>query len=305
MAPIVSALKQAEGLPTADVKPITPAPSAVVGARSNQPNDTPVQQQLQAQQIMQDIQSRQSQPVQQTEAERALAAKDKAIADLKAEKENLQLSNQSSLEKIEQLLTQLTTPKAPDQPVIPDLPGLPDDINDRPADEQLKAVMGAYTDLKNRLGQELSNRDKQIIATFTPLVKEVQVMAAEKDKRQVLDAHPNFDYDKYLPEINQMRAELAGATALEAARLVALKHDDQAALSRSEPQVPVTEASIPSMQTASGMQPGVQDPRSDDSAQIVGQLRDAIGQANFRGNTAASSQLMEQLLKVKLIGKGR
>ena len=288
------ALKKAEGLPTSDVN-IGTAPS--VAQSVNQPNQTVVQQNANVATILQDAQAKASAAAapQESEMDRILAMKDKAIEDLKSQNSQLNLAQKSQLDKIEGFLTKGA--EKPQEPAPIDLPGLPENVDDLPAELQLKAMQDTIAAMKTATTTELKTRDENLRKMLGPLANEVNQMRQIKDRNQVMDQFPNFDYDANINDINALRTEVPAMTAIEAASVVGSRVDVNMLLP-SEAAVPEVMGSRPSMEAASGTR-GSSAPQ-EDKVDIADQLKGMIVSSHQSGNTAQAAKLTEALLKQKL-----
>jgi len=297
IANVIAAAKQAEGLPTQGVNSEMDSPPT---SDAIQPGMSQQDQLSSVSKILQDIQSRSAPPQDSGESEimRALAAKDKAIADLKAQNEHLNASQMSLNEKIEGILASTTS--KPQEPAPINIPGLPSNINTMSADEQLAIMRETLVSTQAEVAKQLKERDEQFKKLFGPLASEVGQMKEIKDRNQVLQKYPKFDYEANKKNIDKLRAELPGITALEAATIIGAQTDPRVLLS-DEPEAPPVMSTRPSMSAASLQSRNVQ--TGPDDGEILNTLRHNIRYAQAQGNTTQANSLIEAALKKKLMGK--
>lgn len=291
---VVSALKASEGLPTAGVNSDgdSPLPSNAGRMTVQQQNDSVAQ-------ILRDAQTKVAQAGQSDASglDRALEAKDKAIADLREQNEQLHQANLTKLESIEKVLQQATA-KPIAEPQI-NIPGLSDNIDSLSADEQLKNIKDAFSQLRDGFVNELKTRDQNLKGLLGPLMNEVNQMKQIKDRNMVVEQFPNFDYQKYEGDLMKLRAEVPAMTALEAASIVAAKNDPKMLLPR-EPSAPVVMQPRPSMDTASGSRMNSQSSQQENPEEMMGLLKSAIVKSHNTGNSTQANRLIEELLKRKV-----
>lgn len=292
---VVGALKRSMGLP-ADVK--QGDASSAPHAQPNAPRATPQEQLQNAQATIQAAQEAtagagaQEQDAGDANKDAALAAKEAQIAELTS-------ALQSQTEKIGDLISKWQVKDAPEPPKEPELPALPENFAELPAAEQLSALVDTFKSVREDMGKRLIARDNDLKALLGPLVKEVRETAAEKDKRQILEQYPKFEYQKYAPEIDTLRRQVFGLSALEAAQLIALKHDANM-LTKPSAQAPVVEASRPSMRAAadtSGGRNRAAEP--EDNSAAIRSLQAGILKAQQSGGSVEANKLIEQLLRIK------
>ena len=292
---VSAALKQAHGLPT---QAVNTEGSSAAPSNLGEPNATPVQQNKNVAQILQSVGN--EAPTQPSEVERILAAKDKALEASSAQIEQLNNAQQEMYKKLEEFMgSQAQTPANAPEPQI-NLPGLPDNIDDLPAEDQLKTALETVNQLKSSLAEELKNRDQNLKNMLGPLAFQVNEMRQMKDKTQVVEQYPAFEYDKYKPDMDKLRAEVPQITALEAAQIIAAKNDPKMLLP-VEADAPVTMPTRPSMEAASGTRgPTTTAEANNKEGEINSQLMDAIVGSHRAGNTSQAHQLTDALLKRKV-----
>jgi len=294
----VAGLKGSLGLPTQDVNTVA-APSTATGQAPAPQNTTPVQQAQNAQQILASISQPQTEAVAQTEAQRIMAAKDKALEDTKAQIEQLTLSQQSQTEKIGELLEQLK-PKQTQQGRIPapTLPGLPEGFDDLPANEQVATLKESFNNLQSEVANVITKDREGVLNVLGPMGGQLRKYQDQNDKVAVETKYPNFGWDAHKADIDKIRAELPGIQALEAAELIGHRVDPNL-LTIPEPSAPVSMGTIPSQQSATGAQQTTAD-QSSNLADTIKQLQNAIVTERYAGRNASANQLTDALLKAKL-----
>jgi len=290
---VVASLKQSAGLPTQGVNQGGDSPVPSNARQSVAQQNENVATILKA---ANDKMAAQANEGGQSELEKALEAKDKAISDLRAQNEQLNQANLAKLDGIEALLRQSTEQPKGEDPI--NIPGLSDEIDNLPADLQIAKLKEAVSNIRDSVVSELRSRDENIKRVFGPLASEVSQLKQIKDRNMVTERFPHFDYPKYEGEIAQLRAELPAMSALEAASVVAAKHDPKMLLS-DEPTAPVVMEQRPSMDAASGHRTGNSQPQESEE-DISALLKDAIVKSRNSGNTSQANRLLEELLKRKV-----
>ena len=270
---------------------IPDASSARVITDPTLPPETPAQQNANAAAVLSQINAPAA-PVQ----EAGSAQKDKAIADQQERIQNLQNAVNSQTEKLTQFMDALSSAKEnKTQPEV-NLPSIPADIQERPAEEQVSILTNAYNELQSTVKDTFKQEREQLKAFLGPFAYEVQQMSKIKDKNLVAEAFPNYDWDANLEAYEAKRRVMPGLSAIEAARLVA----DPAQLVEAEPAVPSSEATLPSIEAASGRVPSSQ-PQVDAGA-LIQRYNTAITDAHRRGNSVQAKQLIDGSLKQRLFG---
>lgn len=284
---VVAALKEKMGLPHGEVKPAAASsPAANAGASSR---STPSAQVAEAKDQIASVMSQQ--PADDG-TKTVLEAKDQAINTLTERLSNMEASNSSLTEKLSQLLesmSQKPTPAA--QPKV-ELPGLPSDLGERAPDEQLVLLGKAYGDLKASLEGTLQQRDQQLKQLLGPFAMELKEVSEMKDRQKVSRKYPKFDYEAHKTEMDALRNQLRGLTAVEAAELVAAR-TDPSILSVSDP-VPHSDAYVPPPQAAASAN------QKEDTSRLQKELSGLIVDSHMKGRSAQANTLLDQLLGLKL-----
>lgn len=295
----VAGLKGKLGLPHQGVNPPAGATPTPASQTPNMPAASPADQIARAQAILSGISDAPTVPTEDATAA-ALAAKDKAIADMQTRLENIQAASNAQTEQMAALLEKLSPPKTAPKIPVPDLPGLPDGYEDLPADEQVKTVVNAFNSLRDSLSTTLTQDREGLFRALGPLGKQVREMQEFRDKQMVEERYPNFDWDAHKPDVDKIRAELPEATALEAAVLVAHR-TDPSLLTIPDARAPVTMDTRPS---APPTQVGTSSQDNIDALQSrVSELRNASVSERLAGRSGAANKLFDEMLKAKLSRK--
>ncbi len=292
-------LKGQAGLPHGDVNQQAAAPSPAAPA-SRQPvqNISVSQQNENAAKLIANLgenQGTQTDPMQE-----ALRIKDQAIQDAAERVSAMEAAMQSQTEKLAAVLDRYVQPKAQNTPTEEPLPSLPADLNVLPADQVIQKVQEYAKNLGEAVDRKLKKRDELLNVAIPPLVKEVRQMKEAKERNDLLTRFPKFDWNKRLPEMQKLMAQLPGMTYSEAAKVVA----DPSELQAVEDRTPMTEPSMPSSRTAASARPGShqQASQSEENSRdnLKNQLRGLIVDSHARGLTSQARELSAQLLKMKL-----
>jgi len=293
MSGAVQSLKGHLGL-KADVN-IPLSSSAAVSAKPMRPSDSPAAQEAAAKEIVANLQ----QPEQtHTTVEDQLALKDRALEDARLRTEGLQANVTSLTEKMQQFMDALAAPQATPQGKPPEmeLPKIPEDISERPADEQLRIITNAYTELQGKVKAEFNGRDENLKKFLGPLAHEVFEMRKLKDRQAVSEQFPKFNWKKHQEAFEKKLFTMPGLSAMEAARLVA----DPSELSQPEPEADMSDRTLPSVAASSGRSVQVLAEPQAEEGDYSRRLTSAIRDAQMRGNSRTASDLFKQLLKHKL-----
>jgi chromosome segregation ATPase len=266
--------------------------------------NNPAQQLAEAQAILANLKQPAEQP-QEDEKARALKAKDDAIADLRSQNEQLQAAQQSLTAEMQKLVGELQRQNAPAPVAAPELPGLPENINDLPADEQLRVTVDAFQKLRAELDNRLHQNSDQLRQFLSPLGGQMKKMSEWQEEKQITETYPNFPYGEQKKEMDALRAEFKGMmTGIEAAQQIAAKTGNLDWLQQPEPSAPVVEASRPSVEAVSGPAPTIQNPQSEQWAQGISQLNEVARQAHLQGRGNLANSIVDEVLRQKLFKKG-
>lgn len=291
-------LKGQLGLPHGDVNQPAAASSTAPSAITTPRQPTQAEQIAEAQSQVAQVQA--AQPA-QTPDQSALEAKDQAISTLTERTQQLEAAMNSQTQKVSELLEKLSAgqQQANDNSQQQlQLPSLPDNINDLSVEEQMHALQNTLKETQDALTSTISERDNQLRQLLGPMGHELGKVVASNDKASVLDKYPNFRYEEYKEDVQRLRAQMPGMTAIEAAELVAVRKDRD--MLNVNDDVPHTEAVIPSAQAASG-RPGVSSQPTDDARESQEkQLKGLIIDAQFQGQTTQANNLIDHLLRSKL-----
>lgn len=296
----VGSLRAGLGLPTNDVNTAqgsSPAQSTQQSPASDRQSVSPASQSREAAEIIrQATEPRQPEP---PSDDRGTQAKDEAITDLRARLEHSQKSQEELNAKLTQLM-EATMPKKqePQEDPLPEMPEMPEGIT---ADEALKLLYEHQKRYQESVNSRIQKRDEALKGLLGPIVNEVKETAAYKDRMNVLERYPNFDYDAHKDEMDALRYQVRGLTQLEAAQLVALKHDRHDMLKASEPAAPAVEASLPSVRSATTQPsaPVANEPNAEDTKRS---LQNAVVNLHQQGKGLAANQVIDQLLRMKGYG---
>jgi len=270
---------------------ISAASSAPIVANPNTPIASPSQQEANTAAVLANIAAPPAKPA----IEEVVDKKEKAIVDQREQIANLQSVVTSQTEKMEQILGALSKSKeTPTQPEV-QLPQIPADISDRSADEQVSILTGAYNDLQKTVAETFKNERENLLGFLAPFASEMQQVVKIKDKTQVLERFPNYDWEANLPAFEKRRAT-TGLGAIEVARLVA----DPNQLVDPEPVAPATEAVVPSIEATSGRPTSQQ---QDDSADMIQRYNAAIVDQHRQGSRVTANQIVDASLKRRLFNK--
>jgi len=269
--------------------------SAVAAQKTLRPSDSPAAQEMAAREIVADLQKPEQK---QTTVEEQLALKDRALEDARLRTEGLQANVSSLTEKMQQFMDALAKPQATPQgkPQEMELPKIPEDISERPADEQLRIITSAYTELQGKVKAEFNGRDENLKKFLGPLAHEVFEMKKLKDRQSVSEQFPKFNWKKHQEAFEKKLFTMPGLSPLEAARLVA----DPTELAPTEPEADMSDRTLPSVAASSGRSAQVPAETHEADGDYSRRLTGAIRDAQMRGSTRTAGDLFKQLLRHKL-----
>jgi hypothetical protein len=293
----VAGLKASLGLPTQGVNQNAGNPPVPAAPKPNVP-PSPAQQQAKANEILANVGTQQ---VPADQSANVMAAKDKAIDDLRTQNQQLADAMNKQTEQMAQLLERTAPPatgnQAPQIPV-PEMPALPDNIDQLPAEEVLKIVA------ENQKATQAAVRDfivedrKAWLNMVGPLVQGVNESREHKAKQEVEAAYPKFNWDQHRQDVQAKMAEVGNLKPIEAAQLVAMEKDPSL-LDQPDVAPPVSMPTVPSA-PSTGAPPQAND---QEFFQRQHALRDASIQQRQQGNSTTANSLFDQWLAGKVLGK--
>jgi len=264
-----------------------------VSAHLNQPSDSPAQQDANAQQVLGELQQPKN-PKPKTEQD-VLALKDQAIEDYRKQNDGLQKNIAALTDKIGTFVEALAAPPGKPQKRDIPLPTIPEDINERPAEEQVKILTEAYQKMTETVKNEISDSHEKLKNFLGPMAFEVQELKVARAEQAALAAYPRFDIDKHREEFHK-KVFTTGLSPREVAKLIA----DPSELLEPESPPDASMETLPSVSASSG-HPNA--PKANDDAdrqEYIKGLNSAIRASQQRGNSAQAGRIFRELLKTKM-----
>jgi len=294
-------LKRSLGLPTTpDVKPVAASSAPQRTTQAPQERLTPAQQGTAASNTVAALEKPEAPGASEpSETDKIMAMKDKAIEDLRTRNEASMKAQEELNNKLSAILSAMT-PKAQEQQQdmdkLPDVPEIPDGVS---AEEAIRLLRESQATMQAKVAETLKKRDEQLKQVVGPLLNEVRQTAQYRDKKELLERYPNFEYEKFKPAMDKLRYELKGLSEVEAARLVATQENRLDMLGVPEVTSPHSEPARSSMGTA-GSQPRAPEPPKVDEADVDRRYMGAILDAQASGNRVAANQMIQKLIGRKV-----